>query len=102
MSGRRGDTDSPHRGGQAVARAAKIPHSTWPKRSLITRARNSSGYRLASFGTPANHSLMQREKFAYPMQKCSLRFVQTLTQSFFARSLPHGLQLDPAPSQCFG
>jgi hypothetical protein len=28
MSGRRGDTDSPHRGGQAVARAVKIPPST--------------------------------------------------------------------------
>ncbi len=27
MSGRRGDTDSPHCGGQAVARAAKIPRS---------------------------------------------------------------------------
>ena len=50
----------------------------------------------------SNHSLMQREKFAYPMQKCSLRFVETLTQSFFARFPPHGLQLDPAPSQCFG
>jgi hypothetical protein len=35
-----GDTDSPHRGGQAVARAAKIPHSTWPKRSQATRPRD--------------------------------------------------------------
>src|SRR5438128_1061256 len=36
MSGRRGDTDSPHHGGQAVARAAKIPHSTSPKQSPTT------------------------------------------------------------------
>ena len=36
MSGRRGDTDSPHRGGQAVARAAKIRPSTSPKPSPIT------------------------------------------------------------------
>src|SRR6266571_8943736 len=36
MSGRRDDTDSPHHGGQAVARAAKIPRSTWPKLSPIT------------------------------------------------------------------
>ena len=36
MSGRRGDTNSPHRGGQAVAMVAKIPPSTWPKRSPIT------------------------------------------------------------------
>ena len=28
MSGRRGDTDSPHHGGQAVAREAKMLHST--------------------------------------------------------------------------
>jgi len=38
MSGRRGDTDSPHRGGQAVARVAKIPHSMWPRPSPITPA----------------------------------------------------------------
>ena len=36
MSGRRGDTDSPHRGGQAVAMVAKIPPSTYPKPSPIT------------------------------------------------------------------
>jgi hypothetical protein len=39
--GRVRDTDSPHRGGQAVARAAKIPHSTWPKQSPITPVRKS-------------------------------------------------------------
>src|SRR6266576_6998403 len=37
MSGRRSDTDSPHHGGQAVARAEKTPHSTWPKPSRTTR-----------------------------------------------------------------
>src|SRR6266566_2465261 len=41
MSGRRGDTDSPHRGGQAVARVAKIPHSTWPKLSPTTPVHKS-------------------------------------------------------------
>ena len=39
MSGRRGDTDSPHHGGQAVARAAKIPRSTSPKPLPITPVR---------------------------------------------------------------
>jgi len=36
MSGRRGGTDSPHHGGQAVAKAESIPRSTSPKLSPIT------------------------------------------------------------------
>src|SRR5436190_23089441 len=39
MSGRRDYTDSPHHGGQAVARAAKIPLSTSPKPLPITPVR---------------------------------------------------------------
>jgi len=36
MSGYRRETDSPHHGGQAVARAAKTPHSMSPKPSPTT------------------------------------------------------------------
>jgi hypothetical protein len=36
MPGRRGETPSPHRGGQAVARAATLPRSKWPGPSPIT------------------------------------------------------------------
>src|SRR5438128_11911369 len=47
MSGR-SDTDSPHHGGQAVARAAKIPHSTSQQPSLITLADKSNNVRQLS------------------------------------------------------
>ena len=47
MSGR-SDTDSPHHGGQAVARAAKTPRSIWPGPSPITPVHESGERRSGS------------------------------------------------------
>jgi len=41
VSGRRGDKDSPHQGGQAVARAARTQRSMWPKPSPSTPVRRT-------------------------------------------------------------
>ncbi len=62
MSGR-GDTDSPHRGGQAVARAAKIPPSTWPKPSPITRVHKPERSTSASIPTHSGGNARRYKQF---------------------------------------